>query len=312
MVSNAEIDGSTGGGDPRTDPNEPYASRVHEATSTTTLDDGRTLAYAEFGDPDGAPVFVFHGGIGSRGFGLLFEDAAREIGVRIVSPDRPGYGRSDPVSDRTLLDWPDDVAALADSLDVDRIAVLGVSGGGPYAAACAHAMPERLTAAALVSSMGPPGSPKSLGLRVLLAAVRVVPWLPKLPIGRQLRLARDDPDAAIERRAKGAADPEAAMHHGEAGRVLNASTAEAGRQGASAAAHEIAVVGRPWGFEMGGIDVPVGLWHGALDRTIPVAAAAYVADAIPDATLVVHDDVGHLSLPVTYADEILGFLADTA
>lgn len=300
--------GTVAGEDAR-DPNDPFASRIASATATVTLADGRTLAYAEFGDSTGAPVFVFHGGIGSRGFGLLFDDEASRLGARVVAPDRPGYGRSDPDPGRTLLDWPADVVALADALDFDRFAVLGVSGGGPYAAACAHALPGRLTAAALVSSIGPPGSPKPLGLRVLLTLARLVPWLPRIPLGRQLRRAREDPEAAIERRASGGAEPEVAMHHGEAGRILNASTAEAGRQGATAAAREI-VVAQPWGFDLGDVAVPVGVWHGALDRTVPVGTARFLADAIPDATLTVHDDAGHLSLPVTYAEEILAFLVE--
>ena len=299
------------GTDPaRDDPDDDIASRVTSATATLSLDDGRTLAYAEFGDPGGDPVFVFHGGIGSRGFGLLFDDAARRTGIRVVSPDRPGYGQSDPDPGRTLLDWPDDVATLADDLDLDRFALLGVSGGGPYAAACAYALPERVTAAALVSSIGPPGSPKSLGLRVLSVLARVSPWPLRFPLGRQLRLTREDPDAAIERRSSGAAEPEAAMHHGEAGRILNASTAEAGRQGPAAAAREVALVGGPWGFPLEAIEAPVGVWHGSLDRTIPEGIGRYFADAIPDARLTVHDDVGHLSLPVNYAEEVLGFLVD--
>lgn len=292
------------------DPNDPYATRIEAATDTLALDDGRTLAYAAFGDPEGAPVVVFHGGVGSRGFGLLFEDAAAALGARLVSPDRPGYGRSDPQPDRTLVDWPDDVAVLADALGVDRFGVLGVSGGGPYAAACAYALPDRVHAAALVSSVGPPGAPAATGMRVVLRLARWLPWLAGIPIRRTLERARTDPDAAVEARASGKAGPEAAMHHGDAGRRLNAQTAEAGRQGHRPTVSEMALVGRDWGFDLGAIDVPVRVWHGALDRTVPVATAEYLADAIPDARLTVHDDVGHLSLPVTYADEVLGSLLE--
>lgn len=287
------------------DPNEPFASRIAEATDTISRDDGRTLAFCEFGDPDGAPVFVFHGGVGSRGFGLLFEDEAAQLGVRIISPDRPGYGRSSPQPGRTLLDWPDDVSALGDALGLDRFGALGVSGGGPYAAASAYALPDRVTAAALVSAMGPPAAPRSIGLRVVIRLARHLPWLAAVPVKRQLERARSDPYGAIAARAKGKAEPEAAMHHSEAGRKLNAQTAEAGRQGHRHAVDEIAIAGRPWGFDLGGITVPVGVWHGALDRTVPVASSEYYADAVPDAQLTVHDDVGHLSLPVDYSKEIL-------
>ena len=295
----------------RTDPNDPFASRIEGATESVTVGDGRTLAYATFGDPAGEPVFVFHGGIGSRGMGLLFDEAAAVQGLRIIAPDRPGYGRSDPRPDRALTDWPTDVAALADALDIDRFAVLGVSGGGPYAAACAAALPDRVAAAALVSSMGPPGSPMPRGLRVLVRLARLLPPLPRFVLGRQLRRAREDPDAAIAKRASGAADPEQAMHHSEAGRILNAQTAEGGRQGSAAAAREIRLVGSDWGFDLGTIEAPVGIWHGSLDRTIPVAMAEDLHERIPGSMLTVHDDVGHLSLPVSYQEEILGVLGDS-
>lgn len=292
------------------DPNDPYATRIAEATDTVTLADGRTLAYCEFGDPDGAPVFVFHGGVGSRGFGLLFDAAAEELGVRIVSPDRPGYGRSDPDPHRTILDWPDDVAALADALGLDRFGVIGVSGGGPYAAACAYALPDRVRATALVSAVGPPDAPKSLGMRVLLRLVRLVPWLAGIPVRRQLERARSDPEAAIEARASGKAPAEVAMHRSDAGRRLNAQTAEAGRQGWRQVAHETGLAGGSWGFDLADIGGPVRVWHGGSDRTIQLETGAYVADAIPNAELTVYEDEGHLSLPVNSGEEILAFVAE--
>lgn len=140
------------------DPNEPYTSRITEATDMIRLEDERTLAFYEFGDPTGPPVFVFHGGVGSRGFGLLFEAAAIDLGVRVIAPDRPGYGRSDPQPDRSLLHWPDDVSALADALALDAFGMLAVSGGGPWAAACAYALPDWLTALTLFSAMGRRGA----------------------------------------------------------------------------------------------------------------------------------------------------------
>ena len=294
----------------RADPHDPYATRIAEATSTVTLEDGRTLASGEFGDADGRPVVVFHGGVGSRGFGLLFEDAATELGARVISPDRPGYGRSDPDPDRTLPDWPDDVVELADALDLGTFAVMGVSGGGPYAAACAFALPDRVEAAALVSSIGPPEGPQPLGLSLILRVARYLPSLAAVPVRRQLERARDDPDAAVDARARGKAAAEVELHHGDAGRRLNAQTAEAGRQGHRHAVREMALIGRPWGFDLGAIDVPVGVWHGGADRTVPLAAAEYLAGAIPGAELTVHDDLGHLSLPVERDREILGWLLD--
>ena len=114
------------------------------------LDDGREIAFAEIGDQNGTPVFAFHGTPGSQ---LLFrplDDAARRLGVRLIAPDRPGYGRSDYVPQRRLLDWPRDVCAIADFLGLEKFGVFGVSGGGPHAAVCAHQLAARLLGAAIV------------------------------------------------------------------------------------------------------------------------------------------------------------------
>ena len=123
------------------------------------LADSRFLAYAEYGDPDAAPVFLFHGLPGSRlAWGSLPVDPFPE-GIRVVAPDRPGYGRSDPKPDRSLLDWADDVFALADHLSLDRFSVIGVSGGGPGALACAAKSPSRIKQVGVVVGPAPTNAP---------------------------------------------------------------------------------------------------------------------------------------------------------
>ena len=127
-----------------------------------TLPDGRRLAYAEYGDPLGIPVVYCHGFPGSRLEAALFHDTAKQGGVRVISADRNGLGDSDYLPNRTMLDWPDDVAAMADALGLDRFHLLGVSGGGPYALACAYRIPERLKGLALVCPLGPLDQPDLL------------------------------------------------------------------------------------------------------------------------------------------------------
>ena len=119
------------------------------------LRDGRWLGYLDFGDPDGAPVILCHGTPGSRLDFLYDEEMLKDLHIRAIVPDRPGYGLSDFQRHRRLLDWPADVEQLADHLGLERFAVLGVSGGGPHAAACAYAIPHRLTRVGLVSSAAP-------------------------------------------------------------------------------------------------------------------------------------------------------------
>jgi pimeloyl-ACP methyl ester carboxylesterase len=148
---------------------------------TLRLKDGRKLGYAEYGDPAGEPLFFFQGTPSSR---LLHPDEVitAALGVRQIQLDRPGFGLSDFQPGRTLLNWPDDVAEVADLLELERFALVGISGGGPYVAACAYKIPERLTAVAMVSSGGPVDAPGAMeGLprerRLAVAVAQRAPWL---------------------------------------------------------------------------------------------------------------------------------------
>jgi len=125
---------------------------------TVTLRDGRELGYSECGDPDGDPLVVYHGFPNSRVFGALFDEGGREHGFRVVCPDRPGYGASDPAPDRNLTDWPDDVRDLFDALDIDRAVAMGISGGGPYAGVTAARLDDRVDRTAIVCGLAPMGS----------------------------------------------------------------------------------------------------------------------------------------------------------
>jgi pimeloyl-ACP methyl ester carboxylesterase len=127
-----------------------------------TLRDGRRLAYSELGDPTGIPIIHHHGMPGSRLEHQAEPDFYRSMGVRVITPDRPGYGLSDPNPGRLLLDWPSDVAELADSLGIARFGVLGLSGGGIYALACGAAIPHRLTDVVVTGCPGPMQQPGAL------------------------------------------------------------------------------------------------------------------------------------------------------
>lgn len=124
------------------------------------LRDGRALSYAEYGATSGVPVLYFHGLPGSRLDPRLFAGAYRADGIRLVAPDRPGYGLSSPRRRWGLLDWVGDVVELADGLGIEHFAVLGYSSGGKYAAACGFSIPERLSAVGIVSGVGPPSMPR--------------------------------------------------------------------------------------------------------------------------------------------------------
>src|SRR5690606_31033153 len=150
---------------------------------TIALRDGRTLGYAEYGVADGKPVLVFHGSPGTRLQVRAAHRPARARGIRIIAPDRPGLGLSSRLPGRRIADWPDDVCELVDALGIDRFPVIGVSGGGPYAAACAWRLPGRVARAGIVSGVGPPGHGPQLcsGLRrmerTLVDLGLRTPWL---------------------------------------------------------------------------------------------------------------------------------------
>jgi pimeloyl-ACP methyl ester carboxylesterase len=169
------------------------------------LHDGRRLGYAEYGDPVGTPVLHFHGTPDSRLEGCLpgVDELAARLGVRLILPDRPGLGLSDYQPNRRILDWPQDVLQLADALHLERFAVLGLSGGGPYVSACAHQIPERLLRAGIISGVGPLDAPGTLqgmttsdGKAVALGGK--APWLLRIVLWYSMRGFYRDPQQFVD------------------------------------------------------------------------------------------------------------------
>jgi len=272
------------------------------------LSDGRTLGYAEYGAPEGKPVFYFHGFPSSRLDWPLFDTGAiaAQLNARIVAADRPGYGLSDSKRGREFLDWPDDVVELANALQVDRFAVLGISGGGPYAAACAYRIPERLTATAIVCGMGPSEAPGVWeGVSMLMPAqspeerrqmlMGVAGDMDLMVSGMNQTYPQGHPDRVILDR------PELVKAFVDAMR-------EVFRSGIDGADQDAALYTRPWRFRLQDIAAEVHLWHGELDINVPVSVGHYVADAIPNCHATFLKDEGHFTLPINHIREILSIL----
>ena len=132
-------------------------ARVMGEDHLLKLDDGRTVGYATWGDPDGTPVFIVHGTPGSRLVLFPGLDDPGWLGrrrVRFVGVDRPGYGYSDPWPEADLLDCAEDLVRVADDLGLGRFSALGFSGGGPCAIALSVLVPERVGGVAVVSGLG--------------------------------------------------------------------------------------------------------------------------------------------------------------
>lgn len=251
------------------------------------LDDGRTLAYLDLGDPEGHVVVSNHGGLSSRLDVLPAHDAAAAAGIRLLSPDRPGIGGSSRLPDRTLLDWPNDVAALLDHIGASTCSVLGWSLGAPYAAACAHVLRDRVAGAALVASPIPAdwdddGAHLNRMDRTFLELSGAA-----APIDRAIfRLMR----AEAQHRPKAFAKQSGAT--GDLAAELPAAVAE-GLADPKGVVDDYRVFGAPWGFDLGDLAVPVHLWQGDADELVPPAWAGRLADAIPGAQLTVVPGATH-------------------
>ena len=285
------------------------------AERTVRLADGRDLAVALFGDPVGRPVLYCHGFPGSRLEAALGTEAARHRGVCLAGIDRPGIGRSSPAPGRQLRDWPADLAAVADALGYRRFSVLGVSGGGPYAAACARALADRVSGVGIVCGLGPPESlvdATGIGWRVRagLATARSFPDLVSVLFGLLAGVAARHADrglGVIERLLP--AIDRAVLARPEVRAAILRSFREGLRQGGQGPARDIVLLARPWGFALDDVRVPVHLWHGELDATVPAGMGRHLARRIPGCQARFLPGEGHYSLPVGHMDEILAALA---
>ena len=275
------------------------------------LPDGRYLGYAEYGDPGGLPVFYFHGFPGSRFEARLARQEAASLGIRLISVDRPGYGLSDEKRGRTLLDWADDTVHLADFLSVRSFSAVGVSGGGPYAAACAFKIPHRLNKVAIVCGLGPvvsaTGRINTAGLIAtgLLIAGKF-PILAQMPFAASALMYRHNPALMlrfISRRL--AACDRRALQLPQLHALLCNSFREAFRSSLLGPARDLVLYGRDWGFALHDIHVPTRLWHGEQDAVVPPAMGHLLANEIPTCRAVFYPHDGHFSIITNHLGDVL-------
>jgi pimeloyl-ACP methyl ester carboxylesterase len=239
----------------------------------------------------------------------LLDAPARALGIALVAPDRPGFGLSDPLPGRTLLDWPADVAALADALGVDRFRVLGGSAGCPYALAAAHLLRDRVIRVALVAGLGPTDDREAVRrmgrtARIGFALATRAPGVFRLAFGALARLVARYP--WLNFYLNEATPPDrAALARPEVLAALDAAAGGAFRQGTAAAVQELALLAAPWGFRPEEIAAPVQIWHGREDGVVPYQMGELLARRLPDARLTLVDGEGHVSLPVRRGADIL-------
>ena len=278
------------------------------------LHDGAVLAFQEYGDASGVPVIFCHGWPSSRTMAQLTDEAARALGVRIISPDRPGISDSTVQFDRKLSDWPSLVEQLVDDLGIDEFRILAISGGAPYAYATAVAMPERVRAVAVVGGVIPfaelkdfkgllplyrwmlafyPNHPQLLRQLFRLARpflsfrapIRLRPLLLKLLLLRPCDAASLRDDAAFE--------------------AIFESQRRAWRGSVEGILVDAQIYAQPWGLAIEDVRVPVRLWHGTEDRAFAVRLAEEIASRFPNCRPRFIQNEGHYSLPIRHMREIL-------
>jgi pimeloyl-ACP methyl ester carboxylesterase len=270
--------------------------------------DGRELAYEETGDPAGVPIFMLHGTPGCRLSGR-HPDPSRvgALGLRLVSYDRPGYGRSSRHPDRRVVDCVSDVTAVADELEIERFAVSGGSGGGPHALAVGARRPERVTrvicdvgvapydAADLDWSRGmDPSNVREIGWA--LAGEETLAGELEREARKVLDRIDEDPGSLLSEFELSSSD-RAVLENPDVREVIRVSTHETFAGGIWGWVDDDLALISPWGFDVGELRVPVEIRYGATDVLVPAAHGAWLAAHIPHARVTIDDHGGHLSTP---------------
>lgn len=272
----------------------------HEGT--LRLEGGRELGYAEYGPETGRPLLWFHGTPGARRqIAPAMRRGASERGVRLIAVERPGIGDSTPHLYGGLVDWAEDMVVLADALGVGRFAVAGLSGGGPYALACAHEMPERVVAVAVLGGVAPAVGEDAVDGGISTLARLVSPLYRRgyawggSGLRRLVRLLVPYADTAIDLFARFMPPGDQRIFEDRAMREMFRDDLITGsRRFMHAILLDVVHFGRPWGFALGDIRVPVQLWYGDADNIVPLAHGEHLAVRIPHAVLRVRPGEGHL------------------
>lgn len=257
------------------------------STDTYALSNGRTIAYTTSGAADGFPIVAHHGTPGSRLFAALLADVAAEEQIQLIVPDRPGYGHSSPPpQDWTWQDWQDDLTELIHAESIDRAAVMGFSGGGPFAVAAATS--EWATRLGLVSTVIPPATNG-------LARLAKVPFALRILFRVSNALASVSGPEAVVRQYTDREVSEAVSN------AINDDFQEALRQGAKAVARENRSFATK-SLELSQPSIPVHVWHGTQDENTPLSPVREFMDNI-DGTLTT-SETDHLGTLLDYRRDI--------
>lgn len=269
-------------------------NRPADSTHTIRLSSGRRLGFTEFGARDGRPVLYCHGMPGSRLEPCLFQSEAAQRGLRVIGVERPGYGITSPLPGRIVGDEVADTASLADRLELERFDVIGFSGGGPQALACAAHMPDRVGRVSLVGSWAPF---EAAGLDGMVDGYRQLWTLAQSDFAAFVQTLRD----AIGQAGGGyelllagaAASDQAILEQAEFAQPYKWNLDEALSQDLAGMLEDAAAVVSEWSFDCADVGAPVRIFHGEHDGNAPVGMARWLAERLPSAELNVWPEAMH-------------------
>ena len=272
------------------------------------LADGRLMGFAEYGDRDGTPVLFCHGAPGSRWqVHPRMADSAAHIGVRLIVPERPGYGLSDPYPDMTHLDWASDAGELMDSLDIGRYAMLGYSMGGIYAMACGYHQPDRVSSIAVVGGMAPNPFEPEVAAAMAPAVVQTLLAARDNPdtLAQLIDSLADNPAQLLEMMAESLPPADRIAMADPAIEASFLKSCEAAlRNNGVGLFRDFLLASRDWQFSPNDVSTEVLLWHGTADVNVPPAMATYLSSHLPNCHLTLLPGEGHCCL-FRHWDEIL-------
>ena len=269
---------------------------------TLLLKDGRHLGFAEYGKPMGCPVFHFHGSGGSRLDHPSSESILTRVNIRFISVDRPGNGLSDFQPHRRIIDWSKDIGQLADHLGINQFFVEGHSAGGPHVLACAHQLPERVIAGALISSAAPISRPNAYeGMpilnQVLARSARHFPWSTKIIRWMMRCMVMGDPEIASRRLMSSIPDADkVVLYSPQNAEIFVSALREGLRLGSRGVAQDDTLINQEWGFDLTYISPQIDIWHGQADVNVPIHAAQYLHAMLPQTRATFLPGEGHFFL----------------
>lgn len=279
--------------------------------------DDRQIGFAEFGEPRGRAVFWLHGTPGARRqIPVEARAYALHNNIRLIGIDRPGIGSSTPFQYRNVLAFAEDLRTIADVLGIDDMAIIGLSGGGPYALACAAAMPERVVVTGVLGGVAPTVGPESIAGGLMGFGSTMAPLMPF--IGLPLRLAAVGLIRLVRPLGSRAADMYGRVSPAGDRRLLARPEFKAmflddllngSRKQMAAPFADVVAFAKDWGFRLDEVKVPVRWWHGDKDHIVPFAHGEHVVARLPDAKMFVLSGESHLG-GLGCAEDVLGELME--